>query len=959
MDKILNKPKFKLFLILLITTVVVAGLVGFAVNKFFGKPQDGKNINSFMPDQLTLGSSFTLDEVIEYMQYEPLWIKTDGIEVQLYAEKNTDGDSALEENKELISYDTASRTFMVNGVGTGKIQITSEVDSTVFLELPFETKFRSNNTKSILKDNYPQFFADNIVTDSEIQSVTEIKLQTANSMNLIDFSSCTKLERVVLTTSKDIVLIEGLEALNSQVEFLVYGEFYYDYIQTDVWSKYYERIFPIVKLESNENSVVFEFNGGTMERVNKSDSSYFDSITSGTTIVLSDYAIKKEGYTFLGWYTSSDKGVTYATKITEDYVFDKNTKLYANWSVNEYDVSYNDRFVSEIPDMQHVKYDEQFQISSFIPSRTGYTFLGWATEENSLEVVYLPGATVQKLTSIDNDVINLYGVWAANNYTIKYHANGGSNAPSPQENLAYGDDVQLSSQKPGRTGYAFIGWSTNQNDTDYQYVPGATVKNLISDSDGVVTLYAIWAANDYSIQYNANGGSNAPVAQENLKYGDTVVLTSEIPQRVGYVFLGWSKSSSAVEPELLPGASVKNLVSTSGGEVTLYAVWELATFYLTYDANGGQDAPDNDVLTYKTASSVATSTPTREGYTFRGWSIVKDGELTYTSGALLDEAAVNSLYSAPTLYAVWEVNYYTITVNSTGEKGGSVSGVTNGGLYAYGTYISISASYNGDESKYMQVDGSSVGNSYSFYMPAHNVTITVHSDQSDCVASGTMITLSDGTHKKVEDLSEADELLVFNHETGTYVSAPILFIERDGWKNYRVINLTFSNGQTTKIIDEHAFFDLTLNEYVYIDEDNYLSYVGHMFATENESSGYSVVILENAYITEEYIGCYSLITAYHMNYFVDGLFSIPGGIGGLFNIFEYDENLAYNTEKMQSDISTYGLYTYDDFAEYVPYEVFEYMFPAKYFKIAVGKGMITYEEILELIDYYLVKHGFI
>ena len=53
------------------------------------------------------------------------------------------------------------------------------------------------------------------------------------------------------------------------------------------------------------------------------------------------------------------------------------------------------------------------------------------------------------------------------------------------------------------------------------------------------------------------------------------------------------------------------------------------------------------------------------------------------------------------------------------------------------------------------------------------------------------------------------------------------------------------------------------------------------------------------------------------------------------------------------------MYTYEDFEEYVPYEVFEYMFPAKYFKVAVGKGMITYEEILRLIDYYLVKHGFI
>ena len=191
---------------------------------------------------------------------------------------------------------------------------------------------------------------------------------------------------------------------------------------------------------------------------------------------------------------------------------------------------------------------------------------------------------------------------------------------------------------------------------------------------------------------------------------------------------------------------------------------------------------------------------------------------------------------------------------------------------------------------------------------------------------------------------ESDVLLVFDHETGQYVAAPILFIERDGGAEYTVINLTFSNGTTTRLIYEHGLFDLTLNRYVYITEQNFSSFIGHEFAVLSEH-GYETVTMTDAYLTTEYTGCYSLTTAYHLNYFIDGFFSMPGGIEGLFNFFEYDENLRYDEEQMAEDIAKYGLYTYEDFAPYLPEELY-YAFQAPYFKVAVGKGMITFEEII-------------
>ena len=97
------------------------------------------------------------------------------------------------------------------------------------------------------------------------------------------------------------------------------------------------------------------------------------------------------------------------------------------------------------------------------------------------------------------------------------------------------------------------------------------------------------------------------------------------------------------------------------------------------------------------------------------------------------------------------------------------------------------------------------------------------------------------------------------------------------------------------------------------------------------------------------------VTYFHMNSFANGLLNtpnIPGDITGLVNYFEYDEDLKYNEEAMQRDIETYGLYTYNDFSEYISEEAY-LSSPSVYLKVAVGKGMITYDEIVDIIMWLL------
>ena len=80
----------------------------------------------------------------------------------------------------------------------------------------------------------------------------------------------------------------------------------------------------------------------------------------------------------------------------------------------------------------------------------------------------------------------LYAVWQAHTYTISYNANGGTGAPGNQTKT-YGVNLTLSSTKPTRTNYNFLGWATSASATSPQYAAGGTYS-----ANSGVTLYAVW-----------------------------------------------------------------------------------------------------------------------------------------------------------------------------------------------------------------------------------------------------------------------------------------------------------------------------------------------------------------------------------------------------------------------------------------------------------------------------------
>ena len=141
-----------------------------------------------------------------------------------------------------------------------------------------------------------------------------------------------------------------------------------------------------------------------------------------------------------------------------------------------------------------------FTVTSVVPTRDGYTFLGWADEATDTAADYVAGDTIT-LTSSDNEK-TLYAVWQENpaTYTYKliYNANGGTFATDPSETVANVTDTSytftVTSVEPTRDGFVFIGWANGNKATVADYVAGEEI--TLTSSDNEKTLYAVWVSPD-------------------------------------------------------------------------------------------------------------------------------------------------------------------------------------------------------------------------------------------------------------------------------------------------------------------------------------------------------------------------------------------------------------------------------------------------------------------------------
>ncbi len=293
--------------------------------------------------------------------------------------------------------------------------------------------------------------------------------------------------------------------------------------------------------------------------------------------------------------------------------------------------------------------DTLYNIST--PTRTGYDFAGYYTSTNGGGTqVYTASGTPVSSTSAFSSNTTIYAKWIPHTYTVSYNSNGGSGSMSSTSHT-YGVSKNLSTCSFTRTGYTFSGWATSSSGSK-QYNDGASVSNLTAVDGGTVRLYAGWTANTYYVRYNSNGGSGS-MSNSTHTYNSYKSLTSNAFSRTGYTFSGWATSSTG-SMSYTDGASVRNLTSTNGATVDLYAVWTAVSVTITLDNQSATNAGTTSVTATYDVSLLSITPPTRRGYSFRGYFTQTNGGGQKIYDIDGDPNITVSKYTANlTLYAYW------------------------------------------------------------------------------------------------------------------------------------------------------------------------------------------------------------------------------------------------------------------------------------------------------------------
>ena len=229
---------------------------------------------------------------------------------------------------------------------------------------------------------------------------------------------------------------------------------------------------------------------------------------------------------------------------------------------------------------------------------------------------------------------------SASNYTVKFEANGGDPVPNSQ-NIVHGEKV-VPPPAMAKTGCGFGGWYKERACTNEWNFATDTVT-------GNITLYAQWDVNYHTVDFNANDGSPAP-NQQTIAYGAKVVQPPAMT-KTGYGFGGWYKEEGCINQWNFTSDTVND-------DITLYAKWDMNYYTVSFNTNGGSPVPDSQSITHH-GMVVQPPVMVKTGYGFGGW--YKEATCTNEWDFATDTVTGNI-----TLYAKWNINYYTVSFNANG-----------------------------------------------------------------------------------------------------------------------------------------------------------------------------------------------------------------------------------------------------------------------------------------------------
>jgi uncharacterized repeat protein (TIGR02543 family) len=439
--------------------------------------------------------------------------------------------------------------------------------------------------------------------------------------------------------------------------------------------------------------------------------------TESATVTIGD-APTRDGYTFGKWVAQSgeqfDPGAS-TTVQNNRYLFT------ATWTAIPRSVTYdlNGGSGSAPSTVTGKTIGQIVTLDSTTATKAGYSFGGWLIGG----VTYPAGANYTIATA---DVTPV-AVWSASTYAISYNGNGATSGTVPPSGTFTTGGSYTASSNTGilaKTGFTFAGWNTTANGDGTSYAEGAT--NVTTTAD--LILYAKWIAASFAVTYVANGATSALPTQSAVQFGNTFTVASAATQ-AGKTFTGWSDGTNTYG-----GGSTYTM---GGSAVTLTATWANQLFAITYSLNGGTgaSAPTQGALSSSDTFTVQSTSATKAGYSFGGWS---NGTNTYQANASYNMTTTNV-----TLTAIWNVavpgtpgtptvsagdGNATITVVAPSTRGAPTSyTVTASPGGATCTVISPATSCT--------ITGLTNGTSYSFATVANNATGSSSASPSSAAVS--------------------------------------------------------------------------------------------------------------------------------------------------------------------------------------------------------------------------------
>lgn len=414
-----------------------------------------------------------------------------------------------------------------------------------------------------------------------------------------------------------------------------------------------EEYSPITVISDMTLYAVFKINTYTVTFMQQDANRLSSVVIDYNSVILSENIpeTQKNGYIFKYWSLDKQTEFDLNTPIKQDKT------LYTVYEANKYIISYdNDGEI--LSETKEVTYDQKYGSLKEV-SKEGYAFDGWYTEKTG-GVKITEDSVVDILSNT-----TLYARYNINTYkvTYDYKTNGGKSVSTKVAEVDYNSQIDLSVTAE-KDDYEFVGWNTDKTKTEALYLDGVSVKNLTSVNNNVVTLYAIWKVNTYSLSINPNTGvwnTKTDIQKFNLNYGETKEIAN--PTKEGYSFKSWTLEGA--------GSLLNQTTFTMEYEnASLVANYEPNVYTITLNSSSATTQGtsmiyqkyntgiylDSALTTSMTTSSNNINIPSKTGYIFGGYYTKENGSGTMiiNENGYITSSITNTTYkNNVTLYAKW------------------------------------------------------------------------------------------------------------------------------------------------------------------------------------------------------------------------------------------------------------------------------------------------------------------